>query len=105
VTYQIIIMPAALKALLAVADRRVQGKIRDRIDGLALDPEKQGKPLRDELKGLRSLRAVGQRYRVVYRVEERKIVVMVVALGLRREGDRADIYVLAQKLLKAGLVS
>lgn len=104
-TYQIFIMPAALKALLAITDRRVQGKIRDRIDGLARDPEKQGKPLRDELKGLRSLRAVGQRYRIIYRVEQKKILVMVVALGLRREGDRADIYALAQRLLKAGLVN
>ena len=29
----------------AIQDRRVRDKIRDRIDGLAEEPEKQGKPL------------------------------------------------------------
>ncbi len=50
----------------AIQDRRVRDKIRDRIDGLAQEPEKQGKPLTGELTGYRSLRAVGQRYRVIY---------------------------------------
>lgn len=35
------------------------GKIRGRIDGLAEEPEKQGKPLTGELAGYRSLRAAG----------------------------------------------
>lgn len=103
-TYRIEITPAALQALAAVADRRIQEKIRDRIDGLTHDPDKQGKPLTGELAGYRSLRAVGQRYRVIYRVERQRIVVLVVALGLRKEGDRRDVYALAKKLLRLRLL-
>ena len=88
----------------AIQDRRVRDKIRDRIDGLAEEPEKQGKPLTGELTGYRSLRAVGQRYRIIYRIEEGKVFVLVMALGIRREGSGKDIYVLAQKLLRLRLL-
>ena len=88
----------------AIQDRRVRDKIRDRIDGLAEGPEKQGKPLTGELTGYRSLRAVGQRYRIIYRSEEGKVLVLVMALGIRKEGSGKDIYVLAQKLLRLRLL-
>jgi len=88
----------------AIQDRRVRDKIRDRIDGLAEEPEKQGKPLTAELTGYRSLRAVGQRYRIIYRIEEGKVLVLVMALGIRKEGSGKDIYVLAQKLLRLRLL-
>lgn len=104
-TYRIVLTPTALKLLDAVSDRRIQEQIRDRIDGLTHDPEQQGKPLRGELAGFRSLRVVGQRYRILYRVERTKILVIVVAVGLRKEGDRHDIYRLAQKLIRLHLIS
>ncbi len=88
----------------AIQDRRVRDKIRDRIDGLAEEPEKQGKPLTGELTGYRSLRAVGQRYRIIYRIEEGKVLVLVMALGIRKEGSGKDIYMLAQKLLRLRLL-
>ena len=88
----------------AIQDRRIRDKIRDRIDGLAQEPEKQGKPLTGELTGYRSLRAVGQRYRVIYRIEEGKVLVLLMALGIRKEGSGKDIYVLAQKLLRLRLL-
>jgi len=88
----------------AIQDRRVRDKIRDRIDGLAEEPEKQGKPLTGELTGYRSLRAVGQRYRIIYRIEEGKVLVHVMALGIRKEGSGKDIYMLAQKLLRLRLL-
>ena len=72
----------------AILDRRVRDKIRDRIDGLAEDPEKQGKPLTGELTGYRSLRAVGQRYRIICRIEEGKVLILVMALGVRKEAGR-----------------
>ena len=87
-----------------IQDRRVRDKIRDRIDGLAEEPEKPGKPLTGELTGSRSLRAVGQRYRIIYRIEEGKVLVLVMALGIRKEGSGKDIYVLAQKLLRLRLL-
>ena len=90
--------------LSSISDRRVQEKIRDRIDGLAHDPERQGKPLAGELKGYRSLRAVGQRYRIIYSVDKKKVFVIIVAMGPRKEGDKKDIYVLAKKLLQMRLV-
>ena len=103
-TYRIVITPTGLKLLEAISDRRIQERIRDRIDGLAHDPEQQGKPLREELAGFRSLRAVGQRYRIVYRVERGQVLVLVIAVGLRKEGDRRDIYQIAKKLIRLRLL-
>ena len=96
--------PHARVMLEAIQDRRVRDKIRDRIDGLAEEPEKQGKPLTGELTGYRSLRAVGQRYRIIYRIEEGKVLVLVMDLGIRKEGSGKDIYMLAQKLLRLRLL-
>jgi mRNA interferase RelE/StbE len=90
--------------LSGITDRRVQGKICERIEGLARDPEKQGKPLVGELNGYRSIRAVGQRYRIIYRVEKDRVLVLVVALGIRKEGSKKDIYSLARKLFRQKLV-
>ena len=103
-TYHIAFTPTALKALEAIADRRIREQLRTRIDGLTHDPEQQGKPLGGELAGFRSLRAVGQRYRIIYRVDRGKILVVILTLGLRKEGDRSDVYRLAQKLLRLKLV-
>ena len=103
-TYRIVLTPTALKLLEAIADRRIREQIRNRIDGLAHDPEQQGKPLGGELVGFRSLRAVGQRYRILYRVERSRILVIVIGVGLRKEGNRRDIYRLAQKLIRLRLV-
>ena len=87
----------------AVRDRRVRRLLARRIDSLADEPEKQGKPLTGELATLRSIRAAGQRYRILYGVEEERVVVLVVALGLRKQGDRKDVYELARKLLRLRL--
>jgi mRNA interferase RelE/StbE len=104
VKWRIEITDAAFRMLEGVKDRRVQKAIRDRIDDLSSDPDKQGKALLGQLQGLRSLRAVGQRYRIIYRLEKDRIVVLVVAAGLRKDGDKGDIYALAQRLVKLGLL-
>ena len=78
--------------------------ISQRVDQLATSPEQQGKALLGELAGFRSVRAVGHRYRIVYRVERREIVVVIVAVGRRKSGDTTDIYELARKLLRQGLL-
>lgn len=103
-TWEIRLTKTAESLLLAISDRRVRRLIAERIDGLAQEPEKQGKPLTGELSGLRSLHAAGQRYRILYRLEGREVVVLVVALGLRKQGSGKDIYQLAKKLLKLRLV-
>lgn len=73
-------------------------------DGLAHDPEKQGKALPGAVQGFRSLRAAGQGYRIIYRAHQSHVPVVVVAVGLRREGGREDVYRLAQRLLRLGLL-
>lgn len=75
-----------------VTDRREQEGLLRRVEDLKEDPEKQGKPLVGKLKGYRSLRALGQRYRIIYQVNEGRVTVVVVGVGRRREGSRKDIY-------------
>jgi mRNA interferase RelE/StbE len=104
VTWKIELTPAARQMLEAISDRRIRLSIQERIDGLANEPEKQGKPLSAELAGLRSLRAAGQRYRILYRIEKEVVLVLVVAVGIRRDGSRRDIYSLARRLLRLRLL-
>jgi mRNA interferase RelE/StbE len=88
----------------AIKDRRIQERLRSSLRRLEYEPELQGKPLADELVGYRSVRAVGQRYRIIYRIEDQRVTVVVVALGIRKEGDKKDIYELAKKLKRLGLL-
>jgi mRNA interferase RelE/StbE len=88
----------------AIADRRVREKLASTIDGLESDPELRGKPLDEDLAGYRSIRAVGQRYRIIYRVERSTVVVVVVAAGIRKEGSHEDVYRVASKLIRLGLL-
>lgn len=94
----------AVKLVEAVPDQRIKRLISQRADQLAKSPEQQGKPLIGELAGFRSVRAVGQRYRIVSRVERGEVTVLIVEVGRRRSGDKSDIYELARKLLRQGLV-
>lgn len=88
IAYQIQLTALALEMLAAVKDRREQEKLGDRIDQLKSEPEKQGKALLDNLSGFRSIRAVGQRYRIVYKVESERVLVLVVGIGRRKDGDK-----------------
>ena len=102
--WQIRLTPTAVKLLAGITDRRIREKIAAVIERLAEDPEKQGKPLLGELSGFRSIRAVGQRYRIIYQVRENEVIVVIVAVGIRRDGARDDIYNLAKKLFRLGLL-
>lgn len=102
--YEVRWTPQALRMLEAVSDQRVLEQIVGRAEKLANEPEKQGKALLGELAGLRSLRASGQRYRILYRVERGRVLVLVIAVGIRKEGGRRDVYELARKLLRARLI-
>jgi mRNA interferase RelE/StbE len=103
-TYGIVITPRARGMLEAIADRRVREKLASVIDSLESDLESRGKALDDDLAGYRSIRAVGQRYRIIYRVERSAVVVTVVAAGVRKEGSREDVYRVAAKLIRLGLL-
>jgi mRNA interferase RelE/StbE len=95
---------AAQKQLEAIGDNRIRKRIAQRIDRLQHEPDKQGKALADELEGYRSVRAVGQRYRIIYKLEEEQVVVIVVTIGIRKDGDKKDAYELAKKLAKLNLL-
>ena len=102
--WQILLTPTALKLLSDISDRRIREKIGAAIDRLTEDPEKQGKALLGELAGFRSIRAAQQRYRIIYQIRGNDIVVVIVAVGIRRDGAKDDIYNLAKKLFRLGLL-
>ncbi|MBP1770030.1 MAG: plasmid stabilization system protein [Candidatus Aminicenantes bacterium] len=62
--------------------QRILKAIRER---LGTDPEKCGRPLRGELKGLWKLR-VGE-FRVIYEIQKEQVVVYVIKIGLRRNDE------------------
>src|SRR5947209_16769668 len=101
--YTVRMSKEALKQLEDIIDRRIRQAIFDRIKELANNPDEQGKPLRNELAGLRSIRVANQRFRVIYKVQKEQVIVVVVAVGIRREGDKADIYRKAALLMRTRL--
>ncbi len=103
-TYDVRITKKAKEMLTQIPDTRIKGEIWDALRGLVHDPHKKGKPLVGELQGYRSLRACAQRYRIIYTVQDDKVYVLVVAIGIRKDSDKQDIYQLAQKLIRLGLV-
>jgi mRNA interferase RelE/StbE len=105
VKWQILLTPTALKLLSDISDRRIREKIGAVIDRLVEDPEKQGKALLGELSEFRSIRAAGQRYRIIYQIRGGDIVVVIVVVGICRDGAKDDIYNLAKKLFRLGLLS
>lgn len=73
--------------------------------GQALDASPgAGKVLRGELEGYRSIHAVRDRYRLVFRVDLEEGRIIVVYVGRRRPGSSTDVYEVARKLLRARLL-
>jgi mRNA interferase RelE/StbE len=105
VKWQILLTPTALKLLSDISDRRIREKIGAVIDRLTEDPEKQGKALLGELAGFRSIRTARQCYRIIYKIRDNDVVVVIVAVGIRRDGAKDDIYNLAKKLFRLRLLS
>jgi mRNA interferase RelE/StbE len=102
--WEVIVMPRAKKQLLEIKDQRVQQQLKKSLKRLEYEPDRQGKPLVDDLLGYRSLRAVGQRYRIIYRVKAEVVEVLVVTVGIRKRDDKVDAYEVAKKLLRLGLL-
>ncbi|NRA46620.1 MAG: type II toxin-antitoxin system RelE/ParE family toxin [Oligoflexales bacterium] len=69
-----------LKKISKIDQKKIRSAIEDK---LMKDPVRFGKPLRYSLKSCRSLR-VGD-YRVIYRVSESTITVLVIKIGHRRD--------------------
>lgn len=88
----------AAEMLLHIEDRRIRKLLKERAMRLSSHPDLQGKPLGGDLAGLRSVRAVGQRYRIVYELFPEDHEIWVVTVGLRRAGDRDDVYEVTRHL-------
>jgi mRNA interferase RelE/StbE len=100
---------SAADALREIGSRTIQRKIVQKVEDLAAsgEPELLGKPLVDELQGLHRI-SFG-RYRIVYRVirDARnprvvQIVVRVILTGIRKQGDKRDIYERLRRMLRRG---
>lgn len=57
----------------------------------------------NELSGFRSVRAVGQRYRIIYAIQGEQVKVIVIAVGIRKEGSKADVYAKAASGLDSNI--
>jgi mRNA interferase RelE/StbE len=73
--------PSAAKAIRKL-DPEIRRRVRRALELLTEEPER-GKPLQLTLKGLRSWRTGD--FRIVYRIVERRIEVIVIAVGHRRD--------------------
>lgn len=93
--------------------RKVRRGLLDKANELreAENPREVHKPLVGPLSGF--YRICYARYRAIYSVEEDylasgntliRVIIKFVAVGIRKEGDRKDIYRLAQKLMDMGLL-
>ena len=101
--YRILITDTCLRLIQRIPDKKIQRSILDRIQKLSDEPEKQGKKLVKDLSGFLSVHAA-VRYRVLYKIDKRTVIVYVLAAGIRKEDDKKDIYKIAKKLLDAGLL-
>ena len=97
--YRVALRKEAREDLDTVKDTRTKRLLIERMLKLESEPEKQGKPLIGDLRGFYSVRAVGQRYRVIYELQEVKDLVVVVVIGIRKEGDKRDVYRVARRRL------
>lgn len=98
--YSIEVAPTGFASLKSVRDKKILREIAKAIDGLSNNPGRQGKTLLKPLEGLRSIRAVRNGYRIVYKVDDEARIVSVLLLGERKAGQEDDVYALAQKLLR-----
>ena len=102
-SYRVSFTRQADRMLASISDRRIQARLINRAMGLEEEPDSQGSSLYGELAGFRSVRAVGQRYRIIYQVGENSVI--VISVGIRRAGARSDVYSLMTRLVRLGIVN
>jgi mRNA interferase RelE/StbE len=103
VKYKIFITDTCITLIGKTPDKKIQRTILNRIEKLSEEPNNQGKMLVKELSEFRSIHAAG-RYRIIYKVDKQTVIVYLLAAGIRKQGDKKDIYQITKKLLKAGLL-
>ena len=101
--YKIKLTKLAAESLQKI-DKKTQKQIINEIESLRTEPALLGKPLKGPLKEYRSVRAAGQRYRIIYKIINEEVIVIIIAVGIRKEGDKNDIYELMKKYIRTGLL-
>ena len=101
--YKIKLTKLAVKNLKAI-DTKTLKQILNKIESLKEEPNLLGKPLRGPLSEYRSIRAAGQRYRIIYKIIDKEVIIIIIAVGIRKDGDKKDIYELMKKYIKTGLM-
>ncbi len=101
-TFEVIFTDEVDRDLEAITDVRTRNAVIRKALDLDTEPDKQGKTLSRDLADYRVVRAAGQRYRVVYQIASLEGVVTVVVVGIRKEGDKRDVYRVASKRLGKG---
>ncbi|HEU0053559.1 MAG TPA: type II toxin-antitoxin system RelE/ParE family toxin [Longimicrobium sp.] len=100
--YEVSFTRAALKELKKLGPSASSSIIAQIRKKLVVDPVAYGEELHGELKGFFKLRVSG--YRVVYQVLQQRVIVVVLAVGKRNEGNVDNIYDwLSESLLKGRL--
>ena len=80
--YRLLIKPSARKELVAVATKKDRQRIVRLIQSLAEEP---GPPGCQKLSGYDRYRIRQGNYRILYQIQDNKLVVVVVRIGHRRE--------------------
>jgi mRNA interferase RelE/StbE len=88
------------KDVVAVDSKRFDAKTKNKIkmkciELLSFRPDEVGQPLRAPLQGYRKLKIFSD-YRVIYRVEKERVIVFILAVGIRRD---FEVYEIALKRL------
>lgn len=101
--WKVKILSPAKEHMKGIKDRRIQERLASALRRLEDAPAQQGKLLSGELADYHSVRAVSQRYRIIYYLHQDSGIVFVVGVGIRKEGDKNDVYTQTKKLLRRGL--
>ena len=85
--YRIILHKKVLTEDSRQFDPKTREKIKAKcIDLLSYHPDQVGQPLRFDLKAYRKLKIFND-YRIVYRIDETKVSVLILAVGIRRGSE------------------
>ncbi len=97
--YKLIIAPSLARQL---EELGIMDQARDAIRGAMSDPEQAGKQLTGSFYPYRRLKF--SRYRIVYRVarDTAPPEVRFLFAGIRKEGDKKDVYALLTKIMRRG---
>lgn len=84
-SYTVLLMPSAREAIRRLPNRKIQRQIVSRIERLGVNPRPKGYKVLRGANGLCRIRSGD--YRIVYRIEDQRLIIAVV-----RVGDRKDVY-------------